>query len=188
MLSNAQIDQMQPLTDDDNKMDMYDDSITLSASGTVASRSIETCSFMMQTTQFVCGQQEEIAVRARMDKNPKWKRPLDLLPDEKAIIAFDSTLDRFEHYTPPNSKNTIICAVVNVEDITFLLTPEESTSTPQQKSIRDRLKTRRQKRAPSKTASIPSSPEQTQTSSTPSKKGSVLGKRKTETFEKEAAL
>ena len=93
---------MQPLFDDDEKQCMYDDTMRIVAGGTVASVSKESCSFVVFGTQFVCGQQEEIAIRGHTNKNTKWKNPAAVLPHAKAIINFNGFLDRFEGYTLQN--------------------------------------------------------------------------------------
>lgn len=167
---------MQPLSDCDENMPLYDDTMIVSVSGTVTSSSRATCSFYLHGTQFVCGQHAEIAVRAIMDRNPKWKNPLELLPEARSLISFDGVLQRFESYTPPNTSDAITCAVVTVEDITFLIRREDQATATQTNAIREKIKNRQQNRRTSKVSD--STPDNSQNTSSPSTSQNVLGKRK----------
>ncbi|KAF8264721.1 hypothetical protein EI94DRAFT_1702997 [Lactarius quietus] len=163
---------MQPLSDEDDKLD---DTIRLNVSGTVASKDNNSCSFLMHCVHFVCDRQQQIAIRGRMDRNPKWKTPTSLLPVPNAIIGFDGILDHFEKYCPSQSSDEITCAVVSLEDITFLLSPAKDSSDSSKKDVRARIKKRRQKK-PSK--SSPSLPTDSPTITITSSSQKSLGKHK----------
>ena len=176
---------MQPLSEDDDKLIMYDDTIHIAITSTVIASSKQSGTFHMYTTQFVCGQSEEIAICGVMNKNPKWKNlnPLGLLPDPNTIISFDSVLDRFEKYTPPNCSHSVTCAVVAVQDITFLQGMDEGKTTAEQKDVRDRVKGRMQKMKTGNPTSQPDTPDASQTSSIPSSSQKTLGKQKASSSE-----
>lgn len=171
---------MQPLADDDEQQVMFDDTIHVSVTGMVSSSDKRTCMFHIHASQFVCGQHEGIAVRADMNKNPKWKNPSAVLPREKAIISFHSILDRFEMITPPNKTDPIKCVVVAVQHVSFLQGPQDNVANTAQhsaqKSVRDRVKRRKQKQVKVEKAS-PSAPENSQTMSVASSSQITLGKR-----------
>jgi hypothetical protein len=174
---------MQPLFDDDDKQLMYDDTINVTVAGTVISTMKESCTFFMHGTQYIGGQQEEVAVRAHMNRNPKWKNPSAVLPRAKAVIGFDGCLDGFEVFTPQNRTEKITRIVVAVQDISFLQPPlEESTNASKisaknspQKSVRDKVKRRKQKKPKLEPKSVPSTPEESHTVIASSSQN-VLGK------------
>ncbi|KAH9026337.1 hypothetical protein EDB83DRAFT_2319838 [Lactarius deliciosus] len=75
---------------------------------------------------------DEIAVRGRMENNPKWPDPAERLPQQNQVIAFNGVLQSFDSYFPPGKK-PIKCVVVDVKDITYVLNPEkkkDDESTP----------------------------------------------------------
>lgn len=173
--------QMQPLADDDEKQGTFNDTMNVSVSGTVMSSDKQTCTFHLHALQFVCGQHEDIAIRAHMNRNPKWKNPSTVLPREKAIVSFHGFLDCFETITPPNRTNTIKCIVVAVQRITFLQGPQEEITNPAhtsaQKSVRDRVKRHKQKQVKVELTASPSEPHQSQEMSVASSSQITLGKR-----------
>lgn len=168
---------MQPLSDDDDKQAAFDDTMHVSVSGTVTASDQRTCTFHIHGSQFVCGQHENIAVRAHMNKNPKWKNPAAVLPRTKSVISFHGILDRFESITPPNKTERIKCVVVAVQQVTFLQGPQEETTsplqTPAQKSVRDRVKRRREKKVKADVEASPATACNSQDTSSQV----VLGKR-----------
>ena len=168
---------MLPIDEDDEKLPIIDDNIYVSASGTVTSSSKQTTSFYMYTQQFVCGQQEDIAVRGVMNKNAKWKNPLEMVPGTNSMISFDGILDKFESYRPEKTNKKITCAVVTIQDITFLQCVEEGemkAGKTKKVEMRERLKSRKEK----KQTVEPSTPDASQSSSLPSTSQKLLGKRK----------
>ncbi len=56
-----------------------------------------------------------------MTGNARWTNPLDVLPKPKAIVIYRGILDRFEYYS--GSKSRTVCAIITMEDITFLQQP-----------------------------------------------------------------
>ena len=111
---------MLPIDEDNEKLPIIDDNIYVSALGTVTSSSKQTTSFYMYMQQFVCSQHEDIAVRGVMNKNAKWKNPLEMVPDANSMISFDSVLNKFEIYRPEKTNKKVTCTVVAVQDVTFL--------------------------------------------------------------------
>ena len=99
---------------------------------------------------------------------------------EKAIISFHGILDRFETITPPNKTDPIKCVVVAVQHVSFLQGPQDDVANTAQhsaqKSVRDRVKRRKQKQVKVEKAS-PSAPENSQTMSVASSSQITLGKR-----------
>ena len=175
---------MQPLSEEKDHVLMCDDTIHVSVVGTVIASSKQNNTFEMYTKQYVCGQNEEIAVHGVMDKNPKWKNPLTVLPRPNSIIAFDSILDRFDSYMPPHRSKPILCAVVSVQDITFLQCVEEQTTSLDKKKMNDRMRSRLRKGKAKDTTSLRTTPEASCTASNPSavsialSSQQTLGKRK----------
>ena len=169
------MDQMQPLSDDEEIQLMYDDTIHVSVSGTVVSVSKETNSFWIKATQYISGQYDHVAVHGHMDKNRKWKQPVSVLPSANSIIAFDGILDRFESYTPADTTDELTCIVVNIEDITFLQ-PRPDKKTSGNKSARERIKIRKQKRKVTSSAEFASTADVTEMPSGPSTSQTTLGK------------
>ena len=133
---------MQPLSDDEEKQALLDDSMRIDVAGTVANVSVETSSFWIDSTQYVCGKYIRFAIHACLDKNRKWKDPQTVLPHTNSIIAFTGILDRFETYIAPKSTEKLACAVVAVEDITFLQPRSEKKTGTTNKAARNRVKTR----------------------------------------------
>ena len=171
---------MQPLADDDEKQATFDDTIHVSVAGTVTSSDKKTCTFHIHASHFVCGGHEDIDVHTDLNKNPKWKKPSAVLPREKAIISFHGILNRFETITPPNRTNSIKSVVVAVQRITFLQGPQEelsNTTQSAQKSVRDRVKRRKQKQIKIEKAASPSAPDNSQSMSLASSSQITLGKR-----------
>lgn len=168
--------QMQPLSDDDDKTAMYDDTIHVSVTGTVISVERESSSFWIYSTQYICGEYDQVAVHARMDKNRKWKQPL--MPDRNSIITFDGVLDRFERYTPPSTAHDVTCVVVAVDDITFLQPRPEKKTLADEQWVRDKVKNRKRNWKMNEGDEIASTSNISQTPSMPSTSQTTLGKRK----------
>ena len=171
---------MLPIDEQDDKLPIVDDTIYVSVSGVVTSSSKQNASFHMYTKQYVCGQPEPIAVRGVMNKNAKWKNPLQLLPDPNSIVGFDGILDKFKTYTPEHTHDKITCAVVAVQDITFHVSikEEEQGTKAEKTAMRDKLKNRRHKTKTKNPSSLPTTPDASQSSSLPSTSQKTLGKRK----------
>ena len=176
---------MLPVDEDDEKLVFIDDTIYISAAGTVVSSSKETATFYMCTQQYVCGQQEDVAVRAIMNKNPKWKNPLEMLPHPNSMIAFDGVLDKFETYKPDKRSKGVTCAVVSVQDVTFLQNVEDGGAKTDNTAMRDKLKNRKLKKVDVNPCSLLTTPDASQGSSLPSTSQKALGKRKASCSEEE---
>ena len=81
------VTQMQPLSAD--QMDDLDDVICIDASGTVTSIENNLPSFIIHGMQYVAGGQrnDDIALQAELQNNPKWSDPLERLPKLRAIVS-----------------------------------------------------------------------------------------------------
>ena len=159
---------------------MLDNTMHLVVTGTVSTVSKETCSYWIQSTPYVCGQYERMAVHACMDKTWKWKDPLTMLPCINSIITLDGILDHFDTYVPPNSKDRLTCAVVAIEDI-ILLQPIPN----KKQDARDKIKTWRGKRKETETESPTSPPNIPQSSSAPHTSPMKIGKWKAHSLDDE---
>jgi hypothetical protein len=116
--------------------------------------------------------------------NPKWANPAERLPQANAIVSFSGILQKFDIFFAPGKKGTT-CAVVALEDITYLYNPPPKPATnavdPQQQkgSLRDKIRARAQTKRLSQSTSTPSSSQTlSQSSSSPSTSQTKLGKRK----------
>ncbi|KAH9032992.1 hypothetical protein EDB85DRAFT_1156842 [Lactarius pseudohatsudake] len=175
------IDKMQ-LLQEEQVADLQDD-IHISAAGIVTSIEKFPPSFVMHTKQYTDGgaSTDEIAVRGRMENNPKWPDPAERLPQQNQIIAFNGILQNFDSYFPPGKK-PITCVVVDVKDITYILNPEkkkkeETTAAIPKRNVRLTLRARN-RAEPSNTS------ESSQTLSSPST-SQLKGKRKAQASEEE---
>ena len=166
---------MQPLFEDDEKQCMYDDTIHVTASGTVTSVNKETCSFIIFGKQYVCGQHQQLVIHGHTNKNSKWKNPSAVLPRAHAVIGFDGFLDRFESYIPQNQNKKITCVVVALQTINFLQDPPGRSSPAQGKDVRERVKNRKRKRASSNVVTPSTTPSHSQASKVATSSGTLLG-------------
>lgn len=155
---------MQPLSSEQE--DDLDETIHISAFGSVTSINNDPAYFIMHATQYVAGGQssDDIAIRAELFKNPKWPNPSERLPQPKAVVGIWGKLDQIDGYTFAGTKKTT-CLVVDVEEISYLYNPKrdpaEKPSTPTKKksSLQERFK----KRTRNRNTSPLSSPSTSQT-------------------------
>ena len=167
---------MLPIDEDNEKLPIIDDTVRVSVCGTVAESSKENASFCMYTKQYVCGQLEEIAIRAILNKNTKWKNPLQVLPYPNSLIGFDGVLDKFEIYNPDNSSHKVTRAVVAVQDVTFLLNVDEGGTNTDKTVMKDKIKNRWGKKKNVTPSSVQTTPVTSQGSSVPLPSQKSLGK------------
>ena len=173
--------QMQPLSAD--QMDDLDDVIHIDASGTVTSIENNLPSFIIHGTQYVAGGQrnDDIALRAELQNNPKWSDPLERLPKPRAIVSVFGPLRSFDNFCRSDNQN-IKCFVVNVQDITYLFAPprepasKSATKHASQEKKKTELQTRFKARHGRKQESSQPSPSSSQVQ---------LGKRKENSSEDE---
>ena len=167
---------MQPLSDD--QIANLDDTVRISAGGTVTSIHTDPPSFVIHATQYVMGAlaSDDIAIRAELSKNPKWQNPTERVPQVNSNVIIWGTLQSFETYkTSPQKKNT--CAIVDVEDITYIFTPKpKSTEKPSPADVKKtKLQEKFGNRGRNRQASPPS----------PSSSQVKIGKRKAQSSEEE---
>lgn len=114
---------MQPLSLK-NEADL-NDTVCVSAIGTVSSIRNNPASFLMHVTQYITGGQssDDIAIWADLHKNLKWSNPAEWLPQQKAIISIWGKLNCFNTYTFSGTK-MMTSVVVDIEDITYLYNPK----------------------------------------------------------------
>jgi hypothetical protein len=114
---------MQPLSV--ANIDELDQTMYLAGSGTFASIESDLPSFIVHATQYVAGGQssDDITVRGDMGDNPKWTNPQECLPPVKAVVAFWGSLQQFDSYDPPNTKDSSTCVIVAVHNITYCTIP-----------------------------------------------------------------
>ncbi len=101
-----------------------------------------------------------------MTGNARWTNSLDVLPKPKAIIIYCGILDRFEYYS--GSKSWTVCAIITMEDITFLQQPPTPATDLKSKNMRDKVKARREKRKHSPSTSFADTEQTSQPTSFPS--------------------
>ncbi|KAH8981276.1 hypothetical protein EDB86DRAFT_441302 [Lactarius hatsudake] len=176
---------MQPLSAM-NAADL-DDTIRIFGSGTVTSVDADPPSFLIHATQYIDGGQstDNIAIRGRLDNNPKWPDPSERIPQAKSVIAWSGILLQFDSYTPPG-RTAITCVVVAVKDITYIFTPDKTgAKTSPKKSnsdgnsnLRQQIKSRTRNYQTSQASS-------SHADSTPSTSQKRLGKRKSLSSEDE---
>ncbi|KAH8979542.1 hypothetical protein EDB92DRAFT_1820942 [Lactarius akahatsu] len=175
------IDKMQ-LLQEANISDLEDE-VHIGATGIVTSTEKFPPSFLIHAKQYTDGgaSTDEIAVRGRMENNPKWPDPAERLPQQNQVIAFNGVLQSFDSYFPPGKK-PIKCVVVDVKDITYVLNPEkkkddESTPGTQKRNLQLSLRARNR-------AEATNTSESSQTLPSPST-SQLKGKRKAKNSEDE---
>lgn len=140
----------------------------VNGSGVVSSTDREHICFLIHGSQYVTGVERpsDVVVRCRMDQNAKWNKPLLRLPAPDTVVAFEGVLQNFEDYTPPDSSRILQCAVVALDDITYIRKGGPPVDSPKPKdSLRKKFRTRVQKfkqQSPSDTtaaASFASAPQ-----------------------------
>ncbi|KAH8991910.1 hypothetical protein EDB86DRAFT_3079576 [Lactarius hatsudake] len=104
--------------------------VRVTGSGIITSMEQNRLSFMIHGCQYVTGGQrsDDVIVCCRMDMNPKWTQPIDRLPYPPSVIAFSGLLQQFEEYSPPGTTKKLQCAVVALDDITYIRKGERSSS------------------------------------------------------------
>lgn len=125
------------------------DTIYVSAMGTVSSIHSNDTSFVMHLTQYVSGAEKShpVDIRAELAKNAKWQDPCERVPQVKAIVSIWGTLQHFETHVTSRNVHTK-CIVVDVDDISYIFNPKkqpiEKVTTPVKKKgeLQDRLKRR----------------------------------------------
>ncbi|SRR6266702_3723978 len=175
---------MQPVSENDEDLD---DTIRICVTGSVVSSDAEASTFIIRGTQYVAGagRTDDIAICGLMNKNRRWSKPNQLLPDPKTIITFHGILDKFDSYTPPTTNKKTTCVVVAVDDITYILTPPKKSNSTNKLDVREKIKTRTQKFNTSQSTSNPSASQESEHPSLPSTSHKKLGKRKANDSEEE---
>ncbi|KAH9014909.1 hypothetical protein EDB85DRAFT_1898982 [Lactarius pseudohatsudake] len=157
----------------------------VTGSGMVTSIERKRLCFTIHGCQYVTGgdRSDDVVVRCRMDLNPKWAQPIDRLPHPPSIIAFSGVLQQFKEYSPPQSTKKLRCAVVALDDITYIRKGERSSTDPsttvppgkQNTATKFRSRTQKYMLSQLKVDNTPS----------PSTSQNTLGKRKAEESEEE---
>ena len=158
---------MQPLSTD--QCADLDETIHISATGTVTSIINEPPAFIMHITQFVMGglSSDDIAIHAELHQNPKWRSPAERLPFLRAVITVWGSLRRFDRITLAANHSTT-CVVVDVDDLSYVYNPKrdsaaDKVASPQKKksNLQEKFKAHatrsRKKTPPSPSSSQPSS-------------------------------
>ncbi|KAH9010433.1 hypothetical protein EDB85DRAFT_1902026 [Lactarius pseudohatsudake] len=174
----GEIESMQPLSAA-NAAEL-DDTIRIFGSGTVTSVDAEPPSFFIHATQYIDGGQssDNIAVRGRLNNNPKWPNSAERIPQPKSVIGWSGILLQIDSYAP-RGRSPITCVVVAVKDITYIFTPEKTTAktwpnktgTEGDSNLRQQIKSRKRTYLPSQASS-------SQTATSPSTSQTGQGKRK----------
>ncbi|KAI9445708.1 hypothetical protein BJY52DRAFT_1194108 [Lactarius psammicola] len=154
--------------------------MTVLGSGIVSFLLPETLSFIIHACQFTDGGEasDDLAIRCRLDLNPKWDNPHKRLPKLHSTVGFTGILQQFEKHTFPDAKKPTTCAVVTLDDITYIKREGTNTKSVTKKTpANDKAKTRVQKLKQAKTT--------TQALPSPSTSHKTLGKRKTDDSEDE---
>src|SRR6266702_6902476 len=175
---------MQPISESDDDLD---DTIQICVTASVISSDAEASTFIIHGTQYVAraGCTDDIAICGQMNKNRRWLKPNQLLPDLKSIITFHGILDKFDSYTPPTTNKKTTCVIITVDDITYILTPPKKLSSTNKPAARQKIKTHTQKFNTSQSMSNPSASQDSQHPSLPSTSHKKLGKRKANNSEEE---
>ncbi|KAF8270109.1 hypothetical protein EI94DRAFT_1699012 [Lactarius quietus] len=154
-----------------------EDPVCISGAGMVSSVNRDTLSFIIHASQYTSGGEssDDIAIRARLDLNLKWTNPTQRLPHTSALIRFSGTLHHFETFHPPNSTRHVTCAVVALDDITYLPRPSSILKAQPKQTIHTKLKSQAEKYTlEASSSSLSSLPPPSQ-----------LGKRKAESSDDE---
>ena len=117
-------------------------------SGVVSSTDRDRICFTIHGSQYVTSgdRPSDVVVRCRMDQNAKWNKPLQRLPVPGTVVAFEGVLLGFEIYNPPNTARVLQCAVLALDDITYIRRGGAVADSPEPKdSIRKKVRTRAQK-------------------------------------------
>ncbi|KAH9034909.1 hypothetical protein EDB85DRAFT_1889629 [Lactarius pseudohatsudake] len=174
----GEIESMQPLSA--VNAPELDDTIRIFGSGTVTSVEPDPPSFLIHATQYIDGGQssDNIAVRGRLDNNPKWQNPAERIPQPKSIIRWSGILLQMDSYAPPG-RSPITCVVVAVKDITYIFTPDKTTAKtlPNKTGMEGDSNLRQQIKSRTR-ASQPSHSPSSQTVTNPSSSQTRQGKRK----------
>ena len=145
-------------------------------SGVVTSTDRNRICFTVHGSQYVTGvdRPSDIVVRCRMDQNAKWTKPLQRLPLPGTVVAFEGVLQCFEDFNPPNTAHVLQCAVLALDDITYIRRGGAPDSSQPKDSLCTKLRMRAQKfkgSAPTNTAD---------STAVPSPESRILKKRKTD--------
>ncbi|KAH9012884.1 hypothetical protein EDB84DRAFT_1444484 [Lactarius hengduanensis] len=150
----GEIIRMRPIsvvTDED--LTACEEPVRVTGSGVVTAIEQNRLCFIIHGCQYVTGgeRSDDVIVRCRMDMNPKWSQPTDRLPYPPSIVAFSGLLQQFEEYSPPGTTKKLQCAVVALDDITYIRKGERSSSDPSTKgpaskeSLHTKFRSRAQK-------------------------------------------
>ncbi|KAH9050391.1 hypothetical protein EDB83DRAFT_2553386 [Lactarius deliciosus] len=106
----------------DKDLTACEEPVRVTGSGVVTSMEQNRLCFIIHGCQYVTGGEcsDDVIVRCRMDMNPKWSQPTDRLPYPPSVIAFSGLLQQFEEYSPPGTTKKLQCAVVALDDITYI--------------------------------------------------------------------
>lgn len=87
-------------------------------------------SFTLTPAQYVTGgaEEEQIPVRAMMEKGSKWPDPVKRLPSAHGFVSFSGKLYHFDENSLAQIPNVNTRAVINLDTITYLLRPTYSPS------------------------------------------------------------
>ena len=131
----------------------------ISAGSTVTSIHTDPPSFIIHATQYVMGAlaSDDIAIHAELSKNPKWQNPTERVPQVNSNVIIWGTLRSFETYKASPQKKTT-CAIVDVEDITYIFTPKpKPTEKPSPAEVKKtKLQEKFNNRGHNRQASLPS--------------------------------
>lgn len=110
-------------------------SLHVNGSGVVTSTGQEHICFLIPGSQYVTGVERpsDVVVCCWMDQNAKWNKPLLHVPTPNTVVAFERVLQNFEDYTPPDSTHTLQCAIVALDDITYICKGGLSANSPKLK-------------------------------------------------------
>jgi hypothetical protein len=154
-------------------------------SGTVSAVDTTAVSFTLHATQYVAGGQntDDIVVQACLAGNPKWANPANRIPHMGAIVSFCGVLQKFDNFILQGKKH-VTCAVIALEDITYLYNPPAKPAKPSASlslkgNLRDKIRARAETEQASQTSGTPElSDTHVEDPSSPSTSQTRLGKRK----------
>jgi hypothetical protein len=141
-------------------------------------------SFVVHGCQYINGggRSDDIVIRCRLDSSPKWAHPVERLPQHTSVVEFSGVHQKFELFTVPNSmpERKLMCAVVGLDDITYVRKPPSPTDSPRLNDVG-----RRNTDIRSRVGKYIRAPSNSQCASSPASSQVALGKRKAEDSEEE---
>lgn len=146
---NFAIVQMRKITvHNDDDLAACEEHARIHGSGVVTATDRDRLSFTIHGVQYVsvADRPQDVVVRCRMDMNPKWTQPAQRLPAPPSVVAFEGVLQGFEPYTSPYTAIQLPCAIVALEDITYIRKGGPSADPPPVKdSLRKKFRNRARK-------------------------------------------